>query len=69
MTTIKCDSLDALNDPVATTNRWNRIPLWNWKLWPSVLVMVEGVMVKGTTAKASFKMYLILKLHTTLPGL
>ena len=31
--------------------------------------MVEGVMVNGTTAKASFKMYLILKLHTTLPGL
>ena len=61
--------LDALNDPVATTNRWNRMPLLNSKLWPRVLVMVDGVMVNGTTAKASLRMYLILKLHTTLPGL
>lgn len=34
-----------------------------------VVVMLDGLILKGMTAKASLRMYLILKSQTTLPGL
>ena len=59
--------LDAWKDPLAMTNRVNNNPFLNWNPCPSVFVIFEGFILKGTTAKASLRMYRILKLQFILP--
>lgn len=51
------------------TKRWNKMPFWNWNPRFKVTEMFDGLMLNGIATKASFKMYLILKLQTTLPCL
>ena len=63
------DILEALKDPLAMTKRWKRMPFWNWNPRFKVTEMFDGLMLNGIATKASFKMYLILKLQTTLPCL
>ena len=63
------DLLDAWKDPLAITKRVKSKPFLNWKPVPKVVVILDGVIRKGTTANASFNMYRILKLQTTLPCL
>ena len=59
--------LDAWKDPLAMTNRVNNNPFLNWNPCPSVFVIFDGFILKGTTAKASLRMYRILKLQFILP--
>ena len=61
--------LDALNDPRAMTNLWNKMPFLNSNPRFRLTVMFDGLILNGMATKASFRIYLILKLHTTLPCL
>ena len=51
------------------TNRWNKMPFLNSNPRFRLTVMFDGFILNGMATKASFRIYLILKLQTTLPCL